>query len=270
MPQCKALTNHMCSTVTGSWRPCCRIENFKYVDASLVSFSEYKKSQFYQNIITMMETGWHPGCIKCKQEEEVEHGSLREEMNRKLSGNSNIIESLELSPSSKCNLACKMCSPSYSTTWQHIVKKNKLDIKITNNKPLSIDQVFAGVDISNLKAIKYLGGEKYVRGYSTDSDYNYLQNYKFYGYNLLSNSISLQGTIIDKEDYDGIELGLDGVLFADCGAVGRTARDISIRNAILGFGFGVKIFVSSVGFLGLYIGFNPKGQSFVHLRDSDN
>ena len=125
-------------------------------------------------------------------------------------------------------------------------------------------------EVDHIYNIKYLGGEKYVRGYSTNPDYNYLQNYKFYGYNLLSNSISLQGTIIDKKDYDGIELGLDGVLFADCGVVGKTARDISIRNAILGFGFGVKIFVSSVGFLGLYIGFNPDGQSYVHLRDSNN
>ena len=62
--------------------------------------------------------------------------------------------------------------------------------------------------------------------------------------------------------------GLDGVLFADCGAIGGRASDISMRNAILGFGFGAKIFVSSVGFLGIYIGFNPNGQSFAHIRDS--
>ena len=162
MPQCKALTNHMCSTATGSWRPCCRFENFEYSDASLISFGDYKKSKFYQNIITEMKTDWHPGCIKCKQEEEIEHGSLREEMNRNLSGIPNIIESLELSPSSKCNLVCKMCSPSYSTAWEHMIKKNKLDIKIINNKTLSIDQVFANVDISNLKLIKYLGGEPFI------------------------------------------------------------------------------------------------------------
>ena len=162
MPQCKALTNHMCSTVTGSWRPCCRFENFEYFDASLVSFSEYKKSKFYQNIITLMERDWHLGCIKCKHEEEMEHGSLREEMNRRLTGTLNVIESLEFSPSNKCNLACKMCSPPYSTTWQHMVKKNTLDIEITNNKSLSINQVFADVNITNLKLIKYLGGEPFI------------------------------------------------------------------------------------------------------------
>ena len=162
MPQCKALTNHMCSTVTGSWRPCCRFENFEYFDASLVSFSEYKKSKFYQNIITLMERDWHLGCIKCKHDEEMEHGSLREEMNRRLTGTLNVIESLEFSPSNKCNLACKMCSPPYSTTWQHMVKKNTLDIEITNNKSLSINQVFADVNITNLKLIKYLGGEPFI------------------------------------------------------------------------------------------------------------
>ena len=152
----------MCSTVTGSWRPCCRFENFEYFDASLVSFSEYKKSKFYQNIITLMERDWHLGCIKCKHDEEMEHGSLREEMNRRLTGTLNVIESLEFSPSNKCNLACKMCSPPYSTTWQHMVKKNTLDIEITNNKSLSINQVFADVNITNLKLIKYLGGEPFI------------------------------------------------------------------------------------------------------------
>ena len=31
MPQCNALTNHMCVTVTGSWRPCCRFNKFDFV-----------------------------------------------------------------------------------------------------------------------------------------------------------------------------------------------------------------------------------------------
>jgi MoaA/NifB/PqqE/SkfB family radical SAM enzyme len=83
-------------------------------------------------------------------------------MNRRLTGTLNVIESLEFSPSNKCNLACKMCSPPYSTTWQHMVKKNTLDIEITNNKSLSINQVFADVNITNLKLIKYLGGEPFI------------------------------------------------------------------------------------------------------------
>jgi len=124
--------------------------------------------------------------------------------------------------------------------------------------------------INHIYNIKYLGGDRYIKGYSIDPSLNYLQDYKFSGYNILLSSIAIQGTIIEKKDYNGIELGLDGVVFADCGVISDTLKNIHIDNAVLGFGGGIKIFVSSVGYLGIYIGFNPGSQSFVHLLDSND
>ena len=48
MPQCNALTNHMCVTVTGSWRPCCRFNKFNFVDIEQNDFEYYRHTDFYK------------------------------------------------------------------------------------------------------------------------------------------------------------------------------------------------------------------------------
>lgn len=164
MPKCNAFKNHLCVTVTGSWRPCCRFGNFPHVDISKTTFDEYKNSDFYQKIITDMENGWSEGCLKCKTEEERGHKSLRLSMNENWSGRDQI-EYIEISVSNECNLMCRMCSPAYSTKWDKFVRKAKLAEKYHTqyNQPfIDIEKVFESIDISKLKAIKYLGGEPFV------------------------------------------------------------------------------------------------------------
>jgi sulfatase maturation enzyme AslB (radical SAM superfamily) len=164
MPSCNALTNHMCVTVANSWRPCCRFNNFPHVDIIGTSFNDYKQSNFYQDIISDMTQGWATGCSKCKQEEDRGHTSLRQVLNKDLSG-SNDIEYMEISLSNKCNLACKMCSPTYSTLWNKLVQDNTSLKKYHHTvvQPnINVKTIFADVDLHKLKKIKYLGGEPFI------------------------------------------------------------------------------------------------------------
>ena len=164
MPNCNALTNHMCVTVAASWRPCCRFNGFPHVDINETNFETYKDSKFYKSILLEMETGWAAGCSKCKTEEARGQTSLREVLNRDLSG-TNDIEYIELSLSNNCNLACKMCSPTYSTTWNDLVIKHTSLQKYQspNVQPsIRVADVFNNVDIKKLKKIKYLGGEPFI------------------------------------------------------------------------------------------------------------
>ena len=164
MPVCNALKNHMCVTVDASWRPCCRFNKFPRVNINDVNFESYKSSEFYQKIISDMESGWAEGCNKCQQEEARGQTSLREVLNRDLSG-SDDVEYIELSLSNKCNLACKMCSPTYSTLWNDIVTKNEdlSNYHHTVVQPLiNVDEVFSNVNLEKLKKIKYLGGEPFI------------------------------------------------------------------------------------------------------------
>lgn len=164
MPTCNALTTHMCITVSASWRPCCRFSKFPHVDINSVNFEDYKNSNFYQEIINDMNNGWSEGCKKCMKEEERGQTSLRQVLNKELSGTTDL-EYIELSLSNNCNLACKMCSPTYSTLWNDIVSKNEDLLKYhhTTTQPLiKVEDIFANVNLEKLKTIKYLGGEPFV------------------------------------------------------------------------------------------------------------
>jgi sulfatase maturation enzyme AslB (radical SAM superfamily) len=111
-----------------------------------------------------MESGWAAGCKKCKEEEERGQTSLREVLNKTLSGSSDI-EYIEISLSNKCNLACKMCSPTYSTFWNKLVSDTPslTEYYSTVTQPkISVEKIFSSVDLSKLKKIKYLGGEPFI------------------------------------------------------------------------------------------------------------
>jgi len=164
MPVCNALNNHMCITVAGSWRPCCRFNNFPHVDITQTSFTDYKQSDFYQGVIYDMTDGWADGCKKCMKEEQRGHNSLREQMNENFSGTTDL-EYIEISLSNKCNLACKMCAPTYSTLWNKLVEQNSQLKKYHHTvvqPEISVPSIFADVDLSKLKKIKYLGGEPFI------------------------------------------------------------------------------------------------------------
>ena len=164
MPFCSALTNHMCVTVTASWRPCCRFNKFPFVNIDQVDFKSYKEGEFYKSIKSDMSTGWADGCKKCKEEEERGQTSLREVLNESLSGGSDV-EYIEISLSNNCNLACKMCSPAYSTLWNKLVNDNHVlkNYHVTSTQPeINIEKIFSSIDLSKLKKIKYLGGEPFI------------------------------------------------------------------------------------------------------------
>ena len=115
----------------------------------------------------------------------------------------------------------------------------------------------------------YLGGEDYVRGYSPIPN----ENGKFEDYietdQLIYQSLQTQFTIFTRIDRGGMEMGLDGVLFVDHG-VGTTLKNsFKLENSIYGYGFGLRLFMSGFGYIGLDIGFSPSGKSHSHWSDSN-
>lgn len=186
MPACNALSNHMCITVARSWRPCCRYAGFPHVDVEETSFHDYTQSDFYMKVVDNMTGGWDPGCRKCQQEEKRGHNSLRQQMNRDLDGSTDV-QSLEISLSNECNLACRMCSPTYSTTWNRLVKDNP-ELReyhhAVEQPEISVEKIFKGINLRELKKIKYLGGEPFITPQTRDlmeylADNNIIQHVEF-------------------------------------------------------------------------------------------
>jgi len=162
MPQCKALTNHMCVTMSGSWRPCCRFDQPDFFNTEQTNFESYRHTDFYQNIIKDMFNGWSKGCQKCQDQERTRGTSYRKFFYQFETEN---IEFVELSLSNQCNLACRMCNPTYSTTWGDLLNNNlplKKYIKPAKETNISIENIFGQIDLNYLKRIKYLGGEPFI------------------------------------------------------------------------------------------------------------
>ena len=116
---------------------------------------------------------------------------------------------------------------------------------------------------------EYLGGEDYVRGYSPTPN----ENGKFKEHieveNLIYQSFQTQFTIFPRIDRGGMETGLDAIFFVDHG-IGTTLRSsFKWENSIYGYGFGLRLFMSGFGCVGLDIAFNPSGSSHSHWSDSN-
>ena len=57
---------------------------------------------------------------------------------------------------------------------------------------------------------------------------------------------------------------MDLVYFADFGISSNSLGTFKLSNGIIGYGIGVRLFVSGLGLISLDIGFNPYGSWFIH------
>ena len=56
-------------------------------------------------------------------------------------------------------------------------------------------------------------------------------------------------------------------MFIDAGLTSNNIKSINIDNGLIGYGLGLKFFISNFPPIELSLGFNPKGQCFLHLND---
>ena len=168
MPKCAALTSICCIRLENSYSPCCRYAPMttKFIPSE-VKFHEFKNSQFYQTLTSNMETGWDPGCHSCQREEDLGKQSLRQRYNQWFAADDDQVKFLDISLSSQCNIACKMCSNLSSTTWQKVVDKNpdliEFGFQTSPTANLStVENLINNIDLSNLKLLRYLGGEPFI------------------------------------------------------------------------------------------------------------
>lgn len=167
MPNCSALTNHCCIKIDQTYTPCCRYEDaVKKFSINDYSFDGYKQSDFYNKLVNNMSQGWDHGCRSCQLEESIGKESLRQKYNKRFSGVKDRLEFIEINSSNHCNLACKMCNNVSSSKWQTILNNNPVlldfDFEGTPIESKNAKRAFEGVDLSNLREIKFLGGEPFI------------------------------------------------------------------------------------------------------------
>lgn len=159
MPECKALTNHICFSVEGHYKPCC---TYRYLrpeyKVSEYTPAEFLSTEYMQNIKRNMQGDqWDPGCEVCKQNEDAKGVSQRMIYNHLMREPAGTLEFLDYTTGNQCNLSCRMCFPEVSSKW------NKLLGTKFNNKN-NFAAAISSFDTSKLKRISYVGGEPFITG----------------------------------------------------------------------------------------------------------
>ena len=137
--------------------PCCRFH------------TRFLKGKGFKEIReTMMRNEWHPGCYKCKSDEEVKGSSMRTEADEFFDDFTDTVrlEYLEITVGRLCNLACLSCGSEFSHTWD----KDEIALGISSEdkiKKLKEVQEYDldNLDLNNLKHVKFIkvtGGEPFL------------------------------------------------------------------------------------------------------------
>lgn len=149
------------------WRPCCFFKEERPVDV-------FNVDQFLPAIdATSKSTSWLPQCSWCKT---LEENQFDIKYPRKLAEeripndptiNSKDCVYLEISTDIRCNAACLICSEQFSTTWQQLLKDNKLPynklylenkIEVSNE---TTDKILSSISLDKVRYITFLGGEPF-------------------------------------------------------------------------------------------------------------
>lgn len=105
---------------------------------------------------------WHPDCASCKGNEDIGQSSFRTGMINLLGDVPvNKPQRLDLHFDKSCNLACRVCNPNYSTTWEKHLRDNGVEFQARTNydDAESIKKVLSNLDLSELREIVLCGGE---------------------------------------------------------------------------------------------------------------
>ena len=147
--------------------PCCRFHTRFLNEADKADINTYD-AMFADIRETMLRDEWHPGCYKCKADEESKGSSMRTEADEffKYFDDENRLEYLEITVGRLCNLACISCGPEFSHTWDKdaialgIDSEEKI-AQLKKDQEYDLDNLDLDT-LQNLKHIKVTGGEPFL------------------------------------------------------------------------------------------------------------
>lgn len=168
MPKCVFIDNGITVGPDGLVRPCCHIQ---YNDDWLVHISDFDWENSFPDLKIKMENGWAEECNACRLDEIKNGNSPRTRYEQfAIEGSSKTIFDLKIT--NTCNLSCRMCTPSQSSTWDKIIKANPdVDLEKHSDRlhPVEKGRSWHSDNLdtikerfSNVKRLKFTGGEPFL------------------------------------------------------------------------------------------------------------
>jgi molybdenum cofactor biosynthesis enzyme MoaA len=147
--------------------PCCRFHK-RFLDSSDIESVDAYDAVFADIRSTMLRNEWHPGCYKCKVDEETKGTSMRTEADEFFSEFTDDAELqyLEITVGRLCNLKCMSCGPEYSHTWDDDALSLGLESPEYIQKLREIQELeLADIDVNFLRGLRHIkvtGGEPFL------------------------------------------------------------------------------------------------------------
>lgn len=157
MPKCLALKHAAAIGPLGTIRPCCAWNNNTGKESQFNEKFQHKHAIWYGQ----MEAGdWLPECLECKQDEEKNGKSQRLYFNEILQY-SHGVEYWDFKINNTCNLSCRMCDPSSSSTWDRILKQHDPDYTpVKTGWHRDVTEILP--HLYTAKVVKFTGGEPFL------------------------------------------------------------------------------------------------------------
>ena len=147
---------------TGGASHCCLRKGLFPID---INTNFWEHSDFVNLRNLNKKNIWDSGCHNCETLELTDQPSMRTGMNNGLGmlGQTDLDgpARIDLMFDISCNLACRICSPEFSTFWQKHLTDNGLrkdPVYSAKNKDKVITAL-SNIDLSNLKQLVFCGGE---------------------------------------------------------------------------------------------------------------
>ena len=104
---------------------------------------------------------WTPNCEVCYQQELAGQHSFRKASFEIIPEINNTVPlALDINLDMTCNAACVICGPESSSTWSKQMSNNKIiHIQANSDYQQYLDKIVSGLDLTQLKRIKFFGGE---------------------------------------------------------------------------------------------------------------
>lgn len=107
---------------------------------------------------------WDQRCMSCQNLEHAGHESLRISSEKMFGRRKNLTGPLRLDLrfGNSCNLACRTCTPEFSTLWQQQLKQHNIATDFAMTQQPQADRMIAilkSLDLSQLQMVSFAGGE---------------------------------------------------------------------------------------------------------------
>lgn len=171
---CSAPWGHVAVEPDGEVHPCC-YSNRNMGSIKNSNFEDVWNGPEFKKLRLELLTNQRPrGCEKCFHQEDLGVTSLRYHHNKR-NWARNIFKSLDqytkidgsvsdvklydvdLRMTNKCNMACIMCSPAFSSKWSTELKQDKKFLTVFKDNKKFIDK-----HLNSLKSIYFAGGEPLI------------------------------------------------------------------------------------------------------------